>query len=476
MLAPGTPPEEKEVLQKELQDISEQIQSLEPQKRQTETEYNAIVVQGQEVSKRLKDAQETKTKLKSLAIRLKTAQTKLEQFQEETAKDHDAEKKATKQKLKKHVMHSITALETAALLHDKVMNSCCGLAGGKMTEDGYSARARKIEDEIQEKQTATSALEQLIDQQTRDLNLAKQLMRRLKDEAESKAPLKDAHGNDLPLKAELEALPPTLQEIEASIDEARSKIDSITDNPEVLRQYEKRKMEIEAIQAQLRGLSDRQNADSAALERIFVPWKAKLENTVNIVNDKFKDYMQDLGCAGEITLGKGSYTDQYSQTNPTDRVAYSFKEWGIEIRVKFRDSSTLQVLSARVQSGGERSVSTIMYLMALQDLMVSPFRCVDEINQGLDDVNERLVFKRIVRNSTQNPKEGDEPNAHNGQYFLITPKLLPNLTDMETDNVTILFVFNGSYNFEHYDDWNFDDFVMRQQRNNKRARKNTSVI
>eukprot|EP00567_Pseudictyota_dubia_P002842 CAMPEP_0197451158 /NCGR_PEP_ID=MMETSP1175-20131217/27918_1 /TAXON_ID=1003142 /ORGANISM="Triceratium dubium, Strain CCMP147" /LENGTH=45 /DNA_ID= /DNA_START= /DNA_END= /DNA_ORIENTATION= len=41
-----------------------------------------------------------------------------------------------------------------------------------------------------------------------------------------------------------------------------------------------------------------------------------------------------------------------------------------------------------------------MYLMALQDLMVSPFRCVDEINQGLDDRNERLVFKRIVANST----------------------------------------------------------------------------
>lgn len=60
----------------------------------------------------------------------------------------------------------------------------------------------------------------------------------------------------------------------------------------------------------------------------------------------------------------------------------NFKEWGIEIRVSFRENVKPQVLSARVQSGGERSVSTIMYLMALQEMMVSPFRCVDEINQG----------------------------------------------------------------------------------------------
>jgi hypothetical protein len=42
---------------------------------------------------------------------------------------------------------------------------------------------------------------------------------------------------------------------------------------------------------------------------------------------------------------------------------------------------TLQVFDANVHSGGERSVSTILYLMAMQDLQRSPFRVVDEINQ-----------------------------------------------------------------------------------------------
>ena len=50
--------------------------------------------------------------------------------------------------------------------------------------------------------------------------------------------------------------------------------------------------------------------------------------------------------------------------------------------LKSRSSSQgFDVLSAGKQCGGERSVSTIMYLMAMQDLMVSPFRFVDKINQ-----------------------------------------------------------------------------------------------
>ena len=50
-------------------------------------------------------------------------------------------------------------------------------------------------------------------------------------------------------------------------------------------------------------------------------------------------------------------------------------------RVKFREAEELQVLNAQRQSGGERSVSTILYLVALQGVAACPFRVVDEINQ-----------------------------------------------------------------------------------------------
>jgi chromosome segregation ATPase len=40
--------------------------------------------------------------------------------------------------------------------------------------------------------------------------------------------------------------------------------------------------------------------------------------------------------------------------------------WWLQIKVKFREDEQLQLLTAHRQSGGERSVSTILYLIALQ--------------------------------------------------------------------------------------------------------------
>lgn len=46
----------------------------------------------------------------------------------------------------------------------------------------------------------------------------------------------------------------------------------------------------------------------------------------------------------------------------------SYKRWGLDIRVRFRndDNTKLETLSGQSHSGGERSVATIMFLMALQ--------------------------------------------------------------------------------------------------------------
>ena len=58
---------------------------------------------------------------------------------------------------------------------------------------------------------------------------------------------------------------------------------------------------------------------------------------------------------------------------------------------RFRDREELVELSKGTQSGGEKSVTTAVYMMALQELTQVPFRCVDEINQG-----EMSALKVIV--------------------------------------------------------------------------------
>lgn len=267
-------------------------------------------------------------------------------------------------------------------------------------------------------------------------NRAKELM----DKAKEIAPLKDSDGNDTPLKAELEKLPSDLLDIDAALEDASNKVNSVHDNPEVIRRYEEQRVEIDRMKLQLENMNYSKDLKRNEIKSLQDPWEASLNSAMSEVNELFSHYMRELGCAGEVRISRGNGDD----TNPRDssmNTLGNFKDWGIQIRVKFRDKSDLQTLSAHVHSGGERSVSTIMYLMALQDKMVSPFRCVDEINQGLDERNERLVFRRIVENATRPPVHSIDPTSHSGQYFLITPKLLPNLTDMENENVTILCIF-----------------------------------
>ncbi len=74
-------------------------------------------------------------------------------------------------------------------------------------------------------------------------------------------------------------------------------------------------------------------------------------------------------------------------------------------------------------------------------------RCVDEINQGMDARNERLVFDLLVQISCR---------ESSSQYFLLTPKLLPNLEYDERMNV--LVVHNGKEMCEH-EQWDMDKFI-----------------
>jgi hypothetical protein len=291
---------------------------------------------------------------------------------------------------------------------------------------------------LDEKKKEFSDLEERGAHIAQKFNKIKKDLAEKKEQAETEAPLTDENGRELPLKSQLEALDVQhLNDVEAAHEEAMLKADSIVANPAVIRQYTELKEKIEAKQTELDSLVNSKDNELSTIELKKKAWETSLQNNVAKINALFTKYMAIMGFTGEVGLIKGKTSDSQNENG-------NFKEWGIQIRVSFREGTKAQVLSAQVQSGGERSVSTIMYLMALQDMMVSPFRCVDEINQGLDERNERMVFRRIVANSTREPKSC--PTDHSGQYFLITPKLLPNLYDMESEAMTVLFVFNGKFN------------------------------
>lgn len=107
--------------------------------------------------------------------------------------------------------------------------------------------------------------------------------------------------------------------------------------------------------------------------------------------------------------------------------------------MQFRDDTpSLRLLDAKSQSGGERALTTALFLLSLQEITHFPFRIVDEINQvcrlknkvfkildnylityndsilqGMDKVYERKLMELFM----------ELFEDRNNQYFVVTPKV-----------------------------------------------------
>ncbi|XP_076377305.1 structural maintenance of chromosomes 5 isoform X3 [Megalopta genalis] len=245
-----------------------------------------------------------------------------------------------------------------------------------------------------------------------------------------------------PINRIFSKLPPTIEEINNELNIAQAKVFCMGNNMDgenVLHEYETVEKEINYLKEFIQTRTHEMEVMSNQIEKLREEWLTLLSKIVDKINSNFSTYFSAMNCAGEVVLAAAE--------NSMD-----FDQYGLKIRVKFRDMDQLQELTRHHQSGGERAVTTAIYMISLQELSRVPFRCVDEINQGMDALNERRVFNLLVQMTGR-------PNS--SQYFLLTPKLLPDLR--YSDTVTVHCVFNGPFMISHseFDTQEYCDFVVR---------------
>ncbi|KAJ8603738.1 hypothetical protein CTAYLR_000256 [Chrysophaeum taylorii] len=338
--------------------------------------------------------------LNKAASRLATAEKKIEQVRKEIARqereaaaEEAKAKRDTEQRLAKCVDRmSAYAKEQLSLVEATVKTAPAHVAK-------EAARRRKTEAEamVKEKEKDTEKLKKDAEHAERAFKDIKKKALELKRKAEAEAP------KTRELEAKFEELPGERDAIEQRMQHEEHEASQIHQNPGLLERYNKLLQELDAHEKRLGAMEVDQEKRRSEMDKLREPWERTLRDALGALKGKFEEYMSTLkGARGDVEIAEGETYDR----------------WGLQIQVAFRDGAPLSKLQAHVQSGGERSVSTIMFLMALQAHMPSPFRVVDEINQGVDEVNERILMKRVVLNSTG-------PTAP--QYFLITPKLLQGL-------------------------------------------------
>jgi chromosome segregation ATPase len=257
----------------------------------------------------------------------------------------------------------------------------------------------------------------------------------------------------------------TPEDLELEIGARQARLELLHEgDPTIIRAFEDRARQITRLAEKVAGNDEGLQALEQEVVQIRTQWEPKLDALVAKISDAFGASFSKINCAGEVSVYKPGEDGR------------DFENWSILIQVKFRENEQLSALDNHRQSGGERAVSTIFYLMALQTLSRAPFRVVDEINQGMDPRNERIVHERMVdiacgKASVQRPEEdgeglavanGDNAGGQISQYFLITPKLLTGLK--YAPGMTVHCIASGEYMPDAKEGISFAGYLQKRQR------------
>ena len=108
-------------------------------------------------------------------------------------------------------------------------------------------------------------------------------------------------------------------------------------------------------------------------------------------------------------------------------------EAGLQLLVGFKGAEPA-ILDPYTQSGGERSVALVAFMLSLQSRIISPLRAMDEFDIHMDPRNREAIFKMILAQGKRNP---------NSQHIVITPSIIT-VADRTAHVITVQSVHGSS--------------------------------
>jgi chromosome segregation ATPase len=133
----------------------------------------------------------------------------------------------------------------------------------------------------------------------------------------------------------------------------------------------------------------------AEVEKRLERWREVISGFLHSLEGRYNQILQEVGATGELRLS----------------VARDVEQAGLDILVGFKGVPPTR-LDSLTQSGGERSIALMSFLLALQQHIASPFRAIDEFDVHMDPKNREVISRLIVSSARE---VGDT------QYLAITP-------------------------------------------------------
>jgi len=123
-------------------------------------------------------------------------------------------------------------------------------------------------------------------------------------------------------------------------------------------------------------------------------WQTVMQSLLDHVSLQYQKILSQAQAVGEVHLANG----------------HDIEAAGLEVLVGFKGAQPVP-LDAYTQSGGERSMATMSFLLALQQHVQSSFRAVDEYDVHMDPKNREIITSLLI----------ESVEGLNSQYLIITP-------------------------------------------------------
>jgi len=150
--------------------------------------------------------------------------------------------------------------------------------------------------------------------------------------------------------------------------------------------------------------------------------------------DKFQEYLTNRA--------RWYFDLLLSQRGYVGKMRINHEEETLTIQVNVENAKGASTKDSKALSGGERSFSTICFIMALWNAVEVPFRCLDEFDVFMDMLNRRISMDMLLKAAKE---------QKHIQFILLTPQEISNvsgsdhvrifkLTDPERGQTTLPFV------------------------------------
>ncbi|PFH34897.1 RecF/RecN/SMC N terminal domain-containing protein [Besnoitia besnoiti] len=252
--------------------------------------------------------------------------------------------------------------------------------------------------------------------------------------------------------------------------ELKSLIDACTEelersgggNRQAFRDFRAKVQEKKKRETDVARLEEKAKSQQEKIDKVKESWHRRITEIVSTVSRRFGVFLKFINpdASGYVALhdpaAPSSSSDASASASSGGGAAPSVRDLELRICVSFYRGQPPRPLNTR-HSGGERSLSTVLYLLAVQAYAREGFRVLDEINQGLDGEKEKKLFALLTRvargwegtdEAVETRLAGAEessaaparPAGGGVQYILLTPQLVKG-TDYSS--ISVHFPFSG---------------------------------